>query len=79
MAVTIFDSLPPEIFCRMLYLGFREEMDLEFLWNECRNVSKFWRLMVEDFVRKRHLPKTTISYDVGTDYFVDVLPFILTR
>ena len=65
MAIVTLNCLPPEIFTRIIYLGFRREEDLSFLWNECRNVSKYWRRTIEDFVRKRHLFRTSISYDVG--------------
>ena len=53
-------ELPAEL-CRYLVSVFMaEEADLIFLWTSMRHVSIFWRTIVDDFVRQKHLPATYI-------------------
>ena len=52
--------LPSELCASIISDNFISDHDLIPAWINLRNVSKFWRGLVEDFVRKRHLPHSYI-------------------
>ena len=56
--------LPAELYAAIIST-FRSEQDLVFLWTVLRNVSHLFRDLVDEFVRRRHLPETHLIPNIS--------------
>lgn len=62
VAIDPFSVFPVEICIKILTESFPSDQDLVYLWTEVRNVSLAWRNIVDESVRQKHLPTTSINY-----------------
>ena len=68
--------LPPELAALVIAQNFPSDADLLFLWSSLRHVSHFWRRLVHEFVRKRHLPYSFVTLRLGSsNRFLAIKPW----
>ncbi|MCJ1402362.1 hypothetical protein MMC11_005582 [Xylographa trunciseda] len=72
VAIDPFSMFPVEICLKILSQNFSSDHDLVVLWTEVRHVSRTWRMLVDEFVRHKHLPYTFIDYEI--DPLIPSLP-----
>jgi hypothetical protein len=70
--------LPADVW-RIVFSVFKEDHDLAHLWTGCRNVSKLFIDEVEHVFKTKHLPKTSIAFDLGTTGSFDCLNILANR
>ncbi|MCJ1248454.1 hypothetical protein MMC30_005672 [Trapelia coarctata] len=63
-ALDPFAVLPIELSLKILSQNFSTDQDLVVLWTDVRNVSRRWRMIIDDYVRVKHLPTTNISFSL---------------
>jgi len=73
-ALDPFVVLPVELSLKILSQNFSSDQELVTLWTEIRHVSRRWRIIVDNYVRVKHLPTTNIGFSLQALPLLDGQP-----